>query len=98
MIQPIISALFVTDENLQTVLRTLQDKNILPTPNNPSKNIEIGMVLVTRRINQIDLFDDRFGTMDENIWLCTRAEFDCMFVFIEDENRTENFGLIKLKK
>jgi hypothetical protein len=97
MTEIILSAIFLTDENVADADRIYKDKIFAADPET-SRQIQVDKVIVTQTIHVPDLFaPHKFKFTYENHWLTRRDWFDQRFNIIDDDNRTDTFALITQK-
>lgn len=97
MTEIILSVYFINENNLKE-LETIYKKDILSSMPGTPAVFAVGKRIVIQTIHTDDLFDPSFKCTRDNVWLCTDQEFNERFDIVEDENMTETFALIALKK
>ena len=90
----ILSAHFINEDTLEDLLKDYKDTTF---KGDPSLKLEIGNVLITMVINDIDLDDPRWGTRLQSEYLVTLDHFTSTWDIIHDGHDTESFALITSK-
>jgi hypothetical protein len=95
MLEENLGCQLVTAKNLATILEVY--KPLLPTQENNTVTPQPGDIIVIRRVNVFDLFDNNLIHWFEHYWLCTPDEFDQKFEMVDGEYLSTTFSLIRLK-
>jgi hypothetical protein len=91
----LLSCFPIDRDNIET-LHALYGANVYRRIGGETKKFVVGKILILETIMTPDLFDATTTNVNRNAWICTRDEFEKMFVVIE-QSRTLQGSLIRLK-